>query len=69
MSGSGEKVDRLRWISQFVFAVGLLLPILWAYSGIGAYQADDSDLARRCGTPIIIRDRLSRPFESRAFRK
>jgi uncharacterized integral membrane protein len=54
MSGSGEKVDRLHWISQFVFAVGLLLPIFWAYSGIAAYQADDSYLAQRCGTPIIL---------------
>jgi hypothetical protein len=54
MSGSEEKADRLHWISRFVFAVGLLLPILWSYSGIAVYQADDSYLARRCGTPILL---------------
>ncbi|HEX6902164.1 MAG TPA: hypothetical protein VF789_20780 [Thermoanaerobaculia bacterium] len=53
MSGSGEKVDRLRWLSRLVFAAGLLLPILWANSGIAAYEADASCQGQRCGMPIL----------------
>jgi hypothetical protein len=49
MSGSGERVDTLRWISRLVFAVGVLLPTLWAHRGITAYTADDP----RCGMPIF----------------
>ena len=49
MNGSGESVDRLRWISRLVFAVGILLPTLWAHRGITAYTADDP----QCGMPIF----------------